>query len=924
MTYLHGKINVGVTVDWAVYEGVKSRIRELLEGRVRSVAFQARVREMEEGEKPSSYFFQAIRARRNASAIPGRRGGDGLVTEIEPMLAVAETFYSKLFSARICDPEAQEACLKAITARLGNNEAGVLDSPLSLEEMFEALGESTSADGAALLTTVDMETPTALGDSPDSEGGPVAEWAKTLVRKRAASRGGVSPKVPKSAAVEIPLANRFEVLAGTSEQDFPDFEMDLVSPSELLGWDAELLEAVMGLPPEQTGDLRDVEWWEAAKHRFKVFCQRYGGYERRREKAQFRRLLASMTYLHGKINVGVTVDWAVYEGVKSRIRELMEGRVRSVAFQARVREMEEGEKPSSYFFQAIRARRNASVIPGLRGGDGLVTEIEPMLAVAETFYSKLFSARICDPEAQEACLRAITARLGNNEAGVLDSPLSLEEMFEVLELVRRDPGIDGVVIPGAAGGSSTAHLFRGCPERGKSYAGLLQGELFGLGGSIRNEGEGAPPGGVGRASTAAGAGLRGPSTEESAPVPGLVTGPDVAPVTVPGPASAPRPDTTPEVGLPSALVVDESEVPASAPVPVPGSARVGSPALGLRGSAEAYPGISTGPGFVQVFGPGAAPPAVSVLSLAGDAVGGVVSGSEDGLAVEAESAVLQSLELFPRLEGGVVSGDLEVSADGVALPTTVDMKSPAVWGDSLDFEGGPVAEWAKQSVRKRAASGEGVSPKGPKAAAVGIPLANRFEVLAGTSEQGFPDFEMDLDPSSDLLGWDAEQLEAGLCCGARAGRSPLQFRVLQRAPIWLRRQFQGLLKLLCLIQLLSWGCFPLRFWMWLGFRLQLQFLFLGRLGFCLPLLGFVGWGWLILAFLWSQVLSRSLGLGLLLLLFPGCFRLRLQGVDRFLGRKTVWSWKLGQRSSNHLSFSPDWRGGCCLGIWGLQRRGQHS
>ncbi|KAJ8337282.1 hypothetical protein SKAU_G00385020 [Synaphobranchus kaupii] len=134
--------------------------------------------------------------------------------------------------------------------------------------------------------------------------------------------------------------------------------------------------------------------------------------------------------------------------------------------------------------------------------------------------------------------------------------------------------------------------------------------------------------------------------------------------------------------------------------------------------------------------------------------GGAASGPEDGLAAEAESVLLQSLELLPRLEGGGVSGGLEGAADGVALPTSTDLKSPAAWGDSMDFEGGPVAEWAKLPARKRAASAVSVNPKGPKTAAVEIPLANRFEVLAGNLGQEFPDFEMDLDPLPDLLGWD--------------------------------------------------------------------------------------------------------------------------------------------------------------------------
>ncbi|KAJ8380454.1 hypothetical protein SKAU_G00012320 [Synaphobranchus kaupii] len=108
-----------------------------------------------------------------------------------------------------------------------------------------------------------------------------------------------------------------------------------------------------------------------------------------------------------------------------------------------------------------------------------------------------------------------------------------------------------------------------------------------------------------------------------------------------------------------------------------------------------------GPGFVQVFGPGASPPAVSGLLPAEVAGGGSVSGTDDSLVLEAGSAELQSLKLFPRLEGGLLSGDLGSSAERAALLTTVDMETPTAWGNSPDSEGGPVADQLEAEVHLR-------------------------------------------------------------------------------------------------------------------------------------------------------------------------------------------------------------------------------
>ncbi|KAJ8348834.1 hypothetical protein SKAU_G00274230 [Synaphobranchus kaupii] len=49
---------------------------------------------------------------------------------------------------------------------------------------------------------------------------------------------------------------------------------------------------------------------------------------------------------------------------------------------------------------------------GLEGAEGLVTEVQQMLAVAETFYADLFSKRDCDSEIQTILLDSIGTRDG--------------------------------------------------------------------------------------------------------------------------------------------------------------------------------------------------------------------------------------------------------------------------------------------------------------------------------------------------------------------------------------------------------------------------------------------------------------------------------------------------------------------------------
>ncbi|KAJ8355136.1 hypothetical protein AAFF_G00091360 [Aldrovandia affinis] len=171
-----------------------------------------------------------------------------------------------------------------------------------------------------------------------------------------------------------------------------------------------------------------VEWWEAAKCRFAIFCRRFAATARRRDRAGVTKWTSSLSYLHGCLNRGEYVDWALYEGAKERLRGLLEARAKALAFQARLRELEEGEKPSAYFFQAARARRSAPAFVGLKRADGTVAEGSAMLAVAEAYYAELFSRRACDPVVEAALLDCVSARLESEEAQSMEADVSLEEV----------------------------------------------------------------------------------------------------------------------------------------------------------------------------------------------------------------------------------------------------------------------------------------------------------------------------------------------------------------------------------------------------------------------------------------------------------------------------------------------------------------
>ncbi|KAJ8393316.1 hypothetical protein AAFF_G00062170 [Aldrovandia affinis] len=224
-----------------------------------------------------------------------------------------------------------------------------------------------------------------------------------------------------------------------------------------------------------------VEWWEAAKSHFTTFCWRYAVAARQQYTAGVAKWTASLAYLHGRFNRGEPVDWAIYEGAKERLGGLLEAKSKALAQKG---ELEEGERPTAYYFQASRVHRGASAIAGLRRADGNLAERPAILAVAESYYAKLFSWRACNPAAEAYLLHYISARLGGKEAWSMEADMTLEEVREALLSLRdgRAPGHDGLpkefyAIFWHLLGPDLLEVYRALLERGALSASMQKGFL---------------------------------------------------------------------------------------------------------------------------------------------------------------------------------------------------------------------------------------------------------------------------------------------------------------------------------------------------------------------------------------------------------------------------------------------------------------
>ena len=117
---------------------------------------RSRAQWLEEGEKPSKYFFtlEATRAEKNAVKSVYNSHGDEVSTQRE-IEHVHHEFYRKLYSSEATDPQIQQEFLAKIDISLTDTETTLCDRILSIEEISYAMrglssGKTPGSDGLPL------------------------------------------------------------------------------------------------------------------------------------------------------------------------------------------------------------------------------------------------------------------------------------------------------------------------------------------------------------------------------------------------------------------------------------------------------------------------------------------------------------------------------------------------------------------------------------------------------------------------------------------------------------------------------------------------------------------------------------------------------------------------------------------------------
>ena len=190
-----------------------------------------------------------------------------------------------------------------------------------------------------------------------------------------------------------------------------------------------------------------MEWWETTKRHFKSIAIKRSTLLRKLARATRNRLERDLRHLKQSATTGNPSDTEKYLLAKQKLSEFEQQELDAVKLRAKARFAEEGEKSSRYFYSLEKKKQADKRIHSITKDNlDTVTSTHDLLSETRSFYKKLYTAEIINPDAQQSFLDTSILQLSSSDQNSCDLPLSSAELESALKKMEIDksPGIDGL------------------------------------------------------------------------------------------------------------------------------------------------------------------------------------------------------------------------------------------------------------------------------------------------------------------------------------------------------------------------------------------------------------------------------------------------------------------------------------------------
>ena len=218
------------------------------------------------------------------------------------------------------------------------------------------------------------------------------------------------------------------------------FNSSLTQDDDYTGLMTEFLQE-WKLQKERYPDLRT--WWNVGKSHIRTITVDFATAKRREKRSLRSNLVRQLCRAEQEPvpSAGVITDR------RRQIREIDEEFISGVIVRSKELWVEQGEKPTKYFFNLEKKRQQKKEMTELISSSGvLLSNSEDIENEMNNFYKNLFSEEEVDLEAQDWLLGQLSMSLDEQEQASCEGLLTVEECREVLNGMDtgKSPGVDGL------------------------------------------------------------------------------------------------------------------------------------------------------------------------------------------------------------------------------------------------------------------------------------------------------------------------------------------------------------------------------------------------------------------------------------------------------------------------------------------------
>ena len=187
------------------------------------------------------------------------------------------------------------------------------------------------------------------------------------------------------------------------------------------------------------------QWWDYMKNQIKPTTVSYCKAKKRASRNERHKLILQLTKAKQRLTDGDNSAFKEVKNLENELKILNLNELESVKIRSRSQWIEDGEKPSRYFFSLERKRANDNHISSFFTKQNTeVTEKDDLISTATEFDQNLCSKLLTDKNMQAELINNLDAHLSPDNAALCDGLFTLNELYDAASKMAhsKTPGLD--------------------------------------------------------------------------------------------------------------------------------------------------------------------------------------------------------------------------------------------------------------------------------------------------------------------------------------------------------------------------------------------------------------------------------------------------------------------------------------------------